>query len=96
MEIPEDPWLRLCSLLPLAAMPAILHHCHASSLPVCGQEADVRCRNGRLFPVSPSKGKASCSRAFLLLLAVCHGGREAMLKASSAFLGSSTTLKGLS
>lgn len=61
-----------------------------------GQEADVRRGGGRLFPVSPGKGKASGSGASRLLLALCHGGREATLKTSSAFLGSSTTLEGLS
>lgn len=47
------------------------------------------------FPVSPGT-KKWWSGAFLLLLAVCHAGQEAMLKASSAFLGFSTTLEGLS
>lgn len=36
------------------------------------------------------KSKASCSRVVLLLLVVCPGEKEAMLKASSALLGCST------
>lgn len=96
MAIPEEPWLPLCPLLPPAAMPAVLPHRCASSPPARGQEADVHRGDGRLFPVSPGKGRASCSGASRLLLALCHSGREAMLKTSSAFLGFSTTLEGLS
>lgn len=61
-------------------------------------QAGGRCvlREGLLVPWLPQERGARCSRAFLLLLAVCHSMQETTLKASSAFLGSSISSESVS
>lgn len=91
-EIPEEPWLPLCSPLPLAALPAVLLLQPAST------QAGGRCvpQEWPVVPCLPQKPGASRSRAFLLLPAVCHSVQEATRKESFAFLGSSISSENLS